>query len=71
MVRLDGDLDPESGDTFMTALRAVVDAEARSGESDERTPAQRRAEDALTEICRQWLDRSDRPTVPGDDPISR
>ena len=30
MVRLDGDLDPETGETFMTALRAVLDADARS-----------------------------------------
>ena len=68
MVRLDGDLDPETGEALMTALRAVVDAESRSrGEDDERTPAQRRA-DALGEICRQWLDRADRPAVAGERP---
>ena len=67
MVRLDGDLDPETGETLLTALRAVLDAEARSGGPDDRTPAQRRA-DALGEICRQWLDRSDRPTVAGERP---
>jgi hypothetical protein len=67
MVRLDGDLDPETGDTLLTALQAVLDAEARSGGSDERTPAQRRA-DALGEICRQWLDRPDRPSVAGERP---
>jgi len=68
MVRLDGDLDPETGKALMTALRAVVDAESRSrGEDDERTPAQRRA-DALGEICRQWLDRADRPAVAGERP---
>jgi hypothetical protein len=67
MVRLDGDLDPEIGETVLTALRAVVDAESRSGAPDDRTPAQRRA-DALGEICRQWLDRSDRPTVAGERP---
>jgi hypothetical protein len=45
MVRLDGDLDPETGETLLTALRAVMDAEARSpSEGDGRTPAQRRAE---------------------------
>ncbi len=69
MVRLDGDLDPETGETFMTALRAVLDADARSDAAgaevsgsgtDDRTPAQRRA-DALAEICRGWLDR---PIVP-------
>src|SRR5207253_10728386 len=61
MVRLDGDLDPETGETILTALRAVLDAESRSrDEDDDRTPAQRRA-DALGEICRQWLDLADRP----------
>jgi hypothetical protein len=68
MVRLDGDLDPETGEALMTALRAVVDTESRSrAADDERTPAQRRA-DALGEICRQWLDRADRPAVAGERP---
>jgi hypothetical protein len=68
MVRVDGNLDPETGETFLTALGAVLDSEARSrGGDDERTPAQRRA-DALAEICRQWLDRSDRPNVAGERP---
>lgn len=67
MVRLDGDLDPETGETLLTALQAVLDAEARSGPGDERTPAQRRA-DAFGEICRQWLDRSERPLVAGERP---
>jgi len=67
MVRVDGDLDPESGETLLTALSAVLDAEARSGTHDDRTPAQRRV-DALVEICRQSLDRSDRPTVAGERP---
>jgi hypothetical protein len=68
MVRLDGDLDPETGETLLTALRAVLDAESRSqGGAGGLTPAQRRA-DALGEICRQWLDSSDRPTVAGERP---
>jgi hypothetical protein len=68
MVRIDGDLDPETGETLMTALRAVLDAESRSGNTqDERTPAQRRA-DALGEVCRQWLDLAERPTVAGERP---
>jgi Domain of unknown function (DUF222)/HNH endonuclease len=68
MVRVDGDLDPEAGETLLTALRAVMDAEARSGsEGDTRTPAQRRA-DALGEVCRQWLDLADRPEVAGERP---
>lgn len=69
MVRLDGNLDPETGETVLTALRAVVDDESRSrrGDDDRRTPAQRRA-DALGEVCRQWLDLVDRPTVGGERP---
>jgi hypothetical protein len=67
MVRVDGDLDPETGETLLTALRAIMDTESRSGTDDRRTPAQRRA-DALGEICRQWLDRSDRPQVGGERP---
>ena len=68
MVRVDGDLDPETGETLLTALSAVLDAGSRSrGHDDIRTPAQRRA-DALGEICRQWLDRTDRPSVAGERP---
>jgi uncharacterized protein DUF222/HNH endonuclease len=67
MVGMDGDLDPETGQTVNTALRAVIDAQARSGTPDPRTPTQRRA-DALGEVCRQWLDRGDRPTVGGERP---
>ena len=69
MVRVDGDLDPETGQSLMTALQAAVDAEVR-GEADLRTGAQRRA-DALGEICRQWLDRADRPEVAGERPHVR
>ena len=68
MVRVDGDLDPETGETLITALRAVLDAESRSRcDDDDRTPAQRRA-DALGEICRQWLDLAERPSVAGERP---
>ncbi|MEX0754145.1 MAG: DUF222 domain-containing protein [Actinomycetota bacterium] len=68
MVRVDGDLDPETGELFLTALRAILDAESRApGDSDERTPAQRRA-DAVGELSRQWLDLADRPTVAGERP---
>jgi hypothetical protein len=65
--RVDGDLDPETGESLLTALRAVLDAESRSGADDDRTPAQKRA-DALGEICRQWLDLAERPTVAGERP---
>jgi hypothetical protein len=67
MVRVDGDLDPETGEVLLTALGAVVDAECRSGEAEERSPAQRRA-DALGEVCRQWLDLGPRPAVAGERP---
>jgi uncharacterized protein DUF222/HNH endonuclease len=67
MVHVDGELDPETGETLLTALRAVLDAESKSGASDDRTPQQRRA-DALGEICRQWLDSSGRPKVGGERP---
>ena len=68
MVRVDGELDPETGETLLTALGAVQGSEARSRRPDDvRTPAQRRA-DALGEICRQWLDAGDRPVVGGEHP---
>jgi uncharacterized protein DUF222 len=68
MVRVDGSLDPETGETLITALRAVQDSEARIRDhEDARSPAQRRA-DALGEVCRQWLDRLDRPVVAGERP---
>ena len=66
MVRVDGDLDPETGQTLITALRAVQDADARK-RGDVRTAAQRRA-DALGEICRQWLDAGERPSIAGERP---
>jgi hypothetical protein len=66
-VRIDGSLDPESGQTVMVALRAVQDAWARDGVADPRSAPQRRA-DALAELCRTWLDRSDRPQVAGERP---
>ena len=68
MVRLDGDLDPETGETLLAALGAVQDAESRGRtEEDVRTPAQRRC-DALGEVARQFLDKGDRPTVAGERP---
>jgi hypothetical protein len=72
VVRVDGELDPETGETLLVALRAVMDAEARSASEDARSadmrsPGQRRA-DALGEVCRGWLDGVDRPTVAGERP---
>jgi hypothetical protein len=68
MVRLDGDLDPETGETVLTALRGCQDADRRRKDPDDRrTQAQRRA-DALGEICRRWLDRADGPVSAGERP---
>jgi hypothetical protein len=67
-VRVDGDLDPETGQSVITALRAVQDADAKTAVGEDyRNPGQRRA-DALGELCRQWLDRSDRPQAGGERP---
>jgi hypothetical protein len=67
MVRLDGNLDPETGATLGTALDAVTGAWARGGGDDPRSAAQRRA-DALGEVCRGWLTHADRPIVGGERP---
>lgn len=68
MVKLDGKLDAETGQTVMAAVDAVVSAEVRAtAPDDQRTSAQRRA-DALGEVCRQWLDGSSRPEVGGERP---
>src|SRR5918996_3632853 len=67
MVRTDGDLDPENGQYVITALRAKVDAWSRGRTDDTRLPAQRRA-DALGEICREWLDLAERPSIGGERP---
>lgn len=68
MVRIDGDLDPETGESLMAALAAVMDAETRLDDGDDRrSPAQRRA-DALGEVCRGWLDAAPRPIVAGEKP---
>jgi hypothetical protein len=66
MVRLDGYLDPESGQTVLTAIRSLAEPAALDSD-DSRTPAQRRA-DALVEICRRHLDSSDRPRQGGERP---
>ena len=67
-VRVDGDLDPETGQSFLTALNAVRDADSRSrGGPDVRSGGQRRA-DALGELCRQWLSASQKPKIGGERP---
>ena len=64
--RARGELDPETGQVVRTAMRSVTDTKAREG-LDLRTSEQRGA-DAIGEICRQWLDLGDRPTVAGERP---
>ena len=65
-VRLDGDLDPESGQTVLTAIRSLAEPAALNP-GDRRSPKQRRA-DALVEICRRHLDSRDRPRQGGERP---
>ena len=67
MIRLDAELDPECGEHLLSALGAVMDAEARSGRDEVRSAAQRRA-DALEQVCRSFLDRTDRALVGGERP---
>ncbi len=66
-VRIDGSVDPESGQSLITALGAIQDSWAKDGSEDPRSAPQRRA-DALVELCRAYLDRSDRPQVAGERP---
>jgi Domain of unknown function (DUF222)/HNH endonuclease len=66
--RIAGDLNAQTTQVVIAALRAVQDAEMRSSDrTDTRSPARRRA-DALGEICRQWLDSARRPIVAGERP---
>ncbi len=78
MVRIEGDLDPETAEPVVTALRAIRDADARRTRAgpvargprlglDDRTSEQRMA-DALGELSRQWLDGSARGRVAGERP---
>jgi Domain of unknown function (DUF222)/HNH endonuclease len=64
MVNLEGQLDPESGATLLTVL--ATDA-TPTGPDDNRSAGQRRA-DALTEMCRQALDRATAPATAGVHP---
>lgn len=66
LVRLDAELDPVSAETVITAIRALAGPADRDG-GDGRTSAQRRA-DALTEVCRRFLDSGDAPVSGGRKP---
>ena len=63
-VAISGVLDPLSGETVAAAVHALS---GPTGEEDERTPGQRRA-DALTELCRRLLGFTDLPTTGGERP---
>jgi hypothetical protein len=68
MVRVNGELDPESGEVVLTAMQAIVDADLRaSARRDLRTPTQRRA-DAWTELAQRYLNSPERPSVGGERP---
>jgi hypothetical protein len=66
MVRIDAQLDPESGQIVLTAINSLAEPWGKDGD-DPRTPKQRRA-DALTEISRDALDHKDLPTRGGRKP---
>jgi Domain of unknown function (DUF222)/HNH endonuclease len=67
MVRVDGVLDPETGEVVLTALRDCQDGSRKKDSDDPRSPTQRRV-DALGEICRRWLDGSRRLAASGERP---
>ncbi len=58
-----GDLDPESGHVIATALHSHTDP-ANLDPDDRRSMPQRNA-DALTDICRFWLDHNDTIAISG------
>ena len=63
LVRIDGQLDPEAGQTLLDALRSITDP-AQLDPSDTRSPGQRRA-DALTQMARDHLAHGDSPVSGG------
>lgn len=66
MVRLDGDLDPESGTVVIKAIGSLAEPWALE-RGDTRSPQQRRV-DALVEICRRHLDSGNSPQQGGEKP---
>jgi hypothetical protein len=60
LVRVDGDLDPETGETLLTALGSVMDAEVRSGQGEDRSPAQRRPTRWARSALDTWVPRTGR-----------
>jgi len=66
MVAVNGLLDPLTGATLLSALDAKV-SPTRGDDNDLRTWPQRRA-DALSEICREWMEFGNTPQVGGQKP---
>ncbi|MFH1103507.1 MAG: DUF222 domain-containing protein [Actinomycetota bacterium] len=66
MVRIDGDLDPESGKTVAAAIRSLVEPTFLDVE-DSRTMRQRRA-DALVDVCADHLAHGDAAVAGGSRP---
>lgn len=64
MVRGEFELDPESGEAVIAALRALSET---TDDTDDRSPTQRRA-DALVDLCRDYLDHGDTPVRGGEKP---
>jgi hypothetical protein len=63
MVRIDGNLDPESGKIVLKAIGSLVEP-GYLDPDDQRTPHQRRA-DALVDLCADHLAHGDTPTSGG------
>jgi len=64
MRRVDGWMTRAAGDALEAALGALM---APPTQDDHRSPRQRR-HDALEDLCRDWLDHRDTPTVGGEKP---
>lgn len=64
MTKVDGWLTPSAAEAFVQALNANM---APPKDDVTRTPRQRR-HDALEDLCRDWLDHGDTPTVGGEKP---
>jgi len=63
LVRVDGQLDPERGQTLIDALRSITDPQQLDA-TDTRTPGQRRA-DALAQLCADHLASGEAPVSGG------
>ena len=59
MVRVDGELDPESGEVVLSALDAVMAVPQGDAVGDHHPTAGHRRAEALTHLCRRFLDKGD------------